>query len=482
MARKPLYPKLPDETALDKFLNQTLPRLQQRKDAIKRRKEDIDRQDAVRKENFARQDKVRKEDVAYRDGQNQIRIEETAFGYHSKGLDEISEGNDELGLSYLERADKLYTRKGGYNPYGSVNDVYDKNISSRSTLDGFQSLQQQFYTSSNENMSTNFDNLKDYYQKNAADLNWSTTMGATLSIINNQYKRFEPITNAEAEIDFSGFQNEILAWSKYQTNTAYRYNDDLVSEVRQANPETYGAGIIPQRDLEDEYFKKYKDVHSQLANSYMDSALAAHEFPDLQVNEETWNSLGPATRQGLDKKFRDAMANSMFGHQTYKSWRYTSLNEKDRKKVDLALKEKYNFPLPSEISYSNNDNVDNNNSGDNIINNNSGNGSNETVVDSTIVSDYNKNNSPGKVTLTNKSEREKALQETIAKMSKSKPLPNKEITEGTIFPPNAKVYNIDFLDIQGQTITLSGETRVDEEVFNEMLDKYKLELKRLKAS
>lgn len=53
-------------------------------------------------------------------------------------------------------------------------------------------------------------------------------MGATLSIINNQYKRFEPITNAEAEIDFSGFQNEIQAWSKYQTNTAYRYNDDLV--------------------------------------------------------------------------------------------------------------------------------------------------------------------------------------------------------------------------------------------------------------
>jgi hypothetical protein len=48
MARRPLYPNLPGEQALDRLLNQTLPNLVQQREAKIQREEDIRRQDRIR--------------------------------------------------------------------------------------------------------------------------------------------------------------------------------------------------------------------------------------------------------------------------------------------------------------------------------------------------------------------------------------------------------------------------------------------------
>jgi len=348
MARKTLYPRLPDETALDKFLNQTLPRIQERRAAAERREEDIARADRIRKENLERDQERYLQDQRDKQERFEIQREETAFGYHAKGLEAISEGNDTLGLSYLQRSNLLYTKGGRMNPYGSPDNVYQGAIERRGVLDSFNSYAQALYTAQPGQAQVDaWNNLTEYYNENSNNLNYNSTMGRVMSQLNNQYKRFGAVTGYLEEPDFTSYQKDYSAFDRYQYRVRYTPNTDLMAEYQQ----TVGKGDlnVTTEQVQDYYFTQNKDVHAQLANTYLGESLAAFGFDDIQWNQETWNSLGVATRRQMEVRFRDTMANALFGHKSKTAGRYINLSEAEKKKVNDELKERYNFPRPNEI-------------------------------------------------------------------------------------------------------------------------------------
>ena len=346
MARKTLYPRLPDETALDKFLNQTLPRIQERRAAAERRQQDISRADRIRQENLDIDRQRYEKEQADKQIRFDIQREETAFGYHAKGLEAISEGNDNLGLSYLQRSNLLYTKGGRMNPYGSPDNVYQGAIERRGVLDSFNSYAQALYTAQPGQAQVDaWNNLSEYYNENSNNLNYNSTMGRVMSQLNNQYKRFGAITSYLEEPDFTSYEKDGSAFSKYEYRVKYNPNTDLTAEFTQAN-ET--IEVTPDR-LQNYYFTQNKDYHESLARTYLRESLAAFGFEDIQWNQETWNSLGAASRRHLEVKFRDTMANALFGHEMKLSGRYMRLSDEDKKKVDDELKNTYNFPRPNEI-------------------------------------------------------------------------------------------------------------------------------------
>jgi len=346
MARKTLYPRLPDETAIDKFLNQTLPRIQERRAAAERRQEDISRADRIRQENLEIDRQRYEKDQQDKQARLEIQREETAFGYHAKGLEAISDGNDSLGLSYLQRSDLLYTKGGRMNPYGNPDNVYKGAIETRGVVDSFNSYAQALYTAEPGQAQVDaWDNLTAYYNENSNNLNYNSTMGRVMSQLNNQYKRFGAVTSYLEEPDFKSYEKDGSAFSKYEYRVKYNPNTDLTAEFTQTN-ET--IDVTPER-LQNYYFTQNKDYHESLARTYLRESLAAFGFEDIQWNQETWNTLGAASRRHMEVKFRDTMANALFGHEMKLYGRYMRLSDEDKKKVDDELKNTYNFPRPSEI-------------------------------------------------------------------------------------------------------------------------------------
>lgn len=380
MARKTLYPRLPDETALDKFLNQTLPRIQERRAAAERRQQDISRADRIRQENLEIDRQRYEKDQADKQERFEIQREETAFGYHAKGLEAISEGNDNLGLSYLQRSNLLYTKNGGMNPYGSSDDIYQGAIERRGVLDSFNNYAQALYTAAPGQAQVDaWDNLTAYYNENSNNLNYNSTMGRVMSQLNNQYKRFGAVTSYLEEPDFTPYQKDYSAFDRYQYRVRYTPNTDLMAEYQQ----TVGKGSleVTTEQVQDYYFTQNKDVHAQLANTYLGESLAAFGFDDIQWNQETWNSLGVATRRQMEIRFRDTMANALFGHKSKTAGRYINLSEAEKKKVNDELKERYNFPKPNEIPRESTSTVSNNNSGTKTGNNSGTKTGNENLQD-----------------------------------------------------------------------------------------------------
>ena len=107
MARRPLYPNLPGEQALDRLLNQTLPNLVQQREAKIQREEDIRRQDRIREENLAIDEK------RYQENKDRINLNDKRdandkiFNFKMNAIEAYENGDMSKGDAYTDKMEQV---------------------------------------------------------------------------------------------------------------------------------------------------------------------------------------------------------------------------------------------------------------------------------------------------------------------------------------------------------------------------------------
>ena len=349
MARRPLYPNLPGEQALDRLLNQTLPNLVQQREAKIQREEDIRRQDRIRQENLAIDEK------RYQENKDRINLNDKRdandkiFNFKMNAIEAYEKGDMSKGDAYTDKMQQVASE---YN-IAIADDPEELKQSSIKRGDvklKYQSYKTDFLRAKDpESMNKALDSMIDLYEQNSDYIKWEDTIEPILvHIFENKDK--EGYRELYGMKDYDKFAKSSQSYINYIKTIEPEKLDDLQESYMLANNNKIASN--PQ-ELRNYYYQQddVKELVAAQSDNLMqqlnDEFGVNYKWEDYFVDDEN-NLKSQFSQQDFDrihKVYRNAMTKKMFGGQFV----FSDLEDKeDRKKIDLALQKEYGFP---EIEY-----------------------------------------------------------------------------------------------------------------------------------
>ena len=348
MARRPLYPNLPGEQALDRLLNQTLPNLVQQREAKIQREEDIRRQDRIREENLAIDEK------RYQENKDRINLNDKRdandkiFNFKMNAIEAYEKGDMSKGDAYTDKMQQVASE---YNIAiaDDPEELKQSSVKRGEVKLTYQSYKTDFLRAKDpESMNKALDSMIDLYEQNSDYIKWEDTIEPILvHIFENKDK--EGYRELYGMKDYDKFAKSSQSYINYMKTLEPEKLDDLQESYMLAN----NNKIASPQELRNYYYQQdnVKELVAAQSDNLMqqlnDEFGVNYKWEDYFVDDEN-NLKSQFSQQDFDriyKVYRNAMTKKMFGGQFV----YSDLEDKeDRKKIDSALQKEYGFP---EIQY-----------------------------------------------------------------------------------------------------------------------------------
>jgi len=347
MARRPLYPNLPGEQALDRLLNQTLPNLVQQREAKIQREEDIRRQDRIREENLAIDEK------RYQENKDRINLNDKRdandkiFNFKMNAIEAYEKGDMSKGDAYTDKMEQVASE---YNITiaDDPEELKQSSIKRGEVKLTYQSYKTDFLRAKDpESMNKALDSMIDLYEQNSDYIKWEDTIEPILvHIFENKDK--EGYRELYGMKDYDKFAKSSQSYINYMKTLEPEKLDDLQESYMLAN----NNKIASPQELRNYYYQQddVKELVAAQSDNLMqqlnDEFGVNYKWEDYFVDDEN-NLKSQFSQQDFDriyKVYRNAMTKKMFGGQ----FEFSDLEDEEAKKIDLALQEEYGFP---EIEY-----------------------------------------------------------------------------------------------------------------------------------
>jgi len=347
MARRPLYPNLPGEQALDRLLNQTLPNLVQQREAKIQREEDIRRQDRIRQENLAIDEK------RYQENKDRINLNDKRdandkiFNFKMNAIEAYEKGDMSKGDAYTDKMEQVASE---YNITiaDDPEELKQSSIKRGEVKLTYQSYKTDFLRAKDpESMNKALDSMINLYEQNSDYIKWEDTIEPILvHIFENKDK--EGYRELYGMKDYDKFAKSSQSYINYMKTLEPEKLDDLQESYMLAN----NNKIASPQELRNYYYQQddVKELVAAQSDNLMqqlnDEFGVNYKWEDYFVDDEN-NLKSQFSQQDFDriyKVYRNAMTKKMFGGQ----FEFSDLEDEEAKKIDLALQEEYGFP---EIEY-----------------------------------------------------------------------------------------------------------------------------------
>ena len=347
MARRPLYPNLPGEQALDRLLNQTLPNLVQQREAKIQREEDIRRQDRIRQENLAIDEK------RYQENKDRINLNDKRdandkiFNFKMNAIEAYEKGDMSKGDAYTDKMQQVASE---YNITiaDDPEELKQSSVKRGDVKNTYQRYKTDFLRAKDpESMNKALDDMIDLYEKNSDYIKWEDTIEPILvHIFENKDK--EGYRELYGMKDYDKFAKSSQSYINYMKTLEPEKLDDLQESYMLAN----NNKIASPQELRNYYYQQddVKELVAAQSDNLMqqlnDEFAVNYKWEDYFVDDEN-NLKSQFSQQDFDriyKVYRNAMTKKMFGGQ----FEFSDLEDEEAKKIDLALQEEYGFP---EIEY-----------------------------------------------------------------------------------------------------------------------------------
>lgn len=340
MARKPLYPQLPGEQAVDRLLNQTLPNILQQREQRLQRQEDIARQERIRKEDIARSDARYLDAKAEKDLERNDRISNQIFTLRTGALERFEDGDFSAGDAYIDRISKISSKNGivlDFNP----EELRTEGQRIGNIKSAYNSMTTNFYQAKDSAaVESSIGQIMDYYKANSDVIDFDRQVQPLLSYM-LQNRNTDLYRDLYENKNFDAFASGTKNYVAFQNSIQFKLTDEITDAFYAKNQR-----VGTTEEYEKFYFesRQAKENTKVAADAYMSTTASNFETNNFSNYFMDGDKLkGQFTEAEFNRvyiDYRQAMTKREYGATKD----YASLTKEQQKKVNSNLTKEYGFP------------------------------------------------------------------------------------------------------------------------------------------
>ena len=344
-ARKPLYPQLPGEQAVDRLLNQTLPNILQQREQRLQRQEDIQRQERIRKEDIARSDARYLDAKAEKDLERNDRISNQIFTLRTGALERFEDGDFSAGDAYIDRIAKV-SRDNGMTLDFNPEELRTEGQRIGNVKSAYNSMTTNFYQAKDSAaVESSIGDIMDYYKANSDIIDFDRQVQPLLSYM-LQNRNTDLYRDLYENKNFDAFASGTKNYVAFQNSIQFKLTDEITDAFYAKNQR-----VGTTEEYEKFYFesRQAKENTKVAADAYMSTTASNFETNNFSNYFMDGDKLkGQFTEAEFNRvyiDYREAMTKREYGATKD----YTSLTKEQQKKVNSNLTKEYGFPT---VNYS----------------------------------------------------------------------------------------------------------------------------------